>query len=123
MAEKLRVHHLAVELGVGSKDILQKCRDEDLDLKNHMSTVTAGLAATIREWFSEGSHLTTVETTERIDLKKVRVKRRPRKKKKTATVAAADRTCAAIPRVRTGPRRRAIRRPTTWGNWRATSPM
>jgi translation initiation factor IF-2 len=89
VADKLRVHHLATQLGVGSKDILHKCRDEDLELKNHMSTVSAGLAATIREWFSEGSHETTVESTERVDLKKVRTKRRPRKtaKKTVAKVA------------------------------------
>jgi translation initiation factor IF-2 len=43
-----------------------------------MSTISAGLAATIREWFSEGEHATAVETAKPVDLKKVRV---PRKKK------------------------------------------
>ena len=74
-----RVHLLAKELGVKSKAIIDKCQAEGLDIKNHMSTISAGLAATIREWFSEGDHKTTVETAARVDLKKARVK----KKKKT----------------------------------------
>lgn len=74
-----RVHLLAKELGVNSKAIVDKCQAEGLDqVKNHMSTISAGLAATIREWFSEGEHATTVELSKRVDLKKVRV---PRKKK------------------------------------------
>ncbi|MBL7215424.1 MAG: translation initiation factor IF-2 [Phycisphaerae bacterium] len=72
-----RVHLLAKELGVKSKAIIEKCQAENLDqIKNHMSTISAGLAATIREWFSEGEHATTVEVSKRVDLKKVRVKRK-----------------------------------------------
>jgi translation initiation factor IF-2 len=41
-----------------------------------MATISAGLAATIREWFSEGENVTTVETAEKVDLDEVRVKRR-----------------------------------------------
>ncbi|MHC4286553.1 MAG: hypothetical protein ACYSWZ_26880 [Planctomycetota bacterium] len=32
---------------------MKKCQDEGLDVKNHMSTISAGLAATIREWFEK----------------------------------------------------------------------
>lgn len=71
-----RVHLLAKELGVNSKAIIDKCQAEGLDIKNHMSTISAGLAATIREWFSEGTHSTTVETAAPVDLEKVRVKRK-----------------------------------------------
>ncbi len=81
-----RVHILAKELGVKSKAIVEKCQAEGLDIKNHMATISAGLAATIREWFSEGEHNTTVETAKRVDLEKVRVK----KKKKAAEKAAAE---------------------------------
>ena len=77
-----RVHLLAKELGVKSKAIIEKCQAEGLDIKNHMSTISFGLAATIREWFSEGEHATTVESTNRIDLTKVRVKKRKVTKKK-----------------------------------------
>jgi len=75
-----RVYILAKELGVKSSAIVKKCQDEDLDVKNHMSAISAGLAATIREWFSEGENITTVETTGKVDLKKVRVKKKPKRK-------------------------------------------
>lgn len=75
-----RVHILAKELGVKSTAIVKKCQDEGLDVKGHMSTLSAGLAATIKEWFSEGEHTTTVETTEKVDLKKVRIRKKTKKK-------------------------------------------
>ena len=75
MSEKTRVHILAKELNVTSKAILAKCRAEGLSVKNHMSTLTAGQEATLREWFSEGAHQTTVEVADRVDLEKVRAKR------------------------------------------------
>ncbi len=79
-----RVYILAKELGVKSTAIVQKCQAEGLDVKNHMSVISAGLAATIREWFSEGENVTTVETAEKVDLSKVKVKKpRPKKTKKT----------------------------------------
>ena len=72
-----RVFELARELGVRSKDVLVKCRAEGLELKNHMATLSAGLEATIHEWFAEaddgsdGSH-TAVETTEHVNLAEAR---------------------------------------------------
>ncbi|MHC4086421.1 MAG: translation initiation factor IF-2 [Planctomycetota bacterium] len=77
-----RVYILAKELGVKSTAIVKKCQDEGLDVKNHMSTISAGLAATIREWFSEGENITTVETTEKVDLKKVRIRKKKKLKPK-----------------------------------------
>jgi translation initiation factor IF-2 len=76
-----RVYILARDLGVKSAAIVKKCQDEGLDVKNHMATISAGLAATIREWFSEGENVTTVETAEKVDLDEVRVRRRPQRKK------------------------------------------
>ncbi len=73
-----RVYILARELGVKSSSIVKKCQDEGLDVRNHMATISAGLAATIREWFSEGENVTTVETAEKVDLAEVRVRRKPR---------------------------------------------
>ena len=88
----MRVHILAKELGVTSKAILEKCRAEGLELKNHMATLSAGLEATVREWFSEGAHETVEEKAERVDLKKVRKKttRKRTTKKKAATKAKKD---------------------------------
>ena len=87
-----RVYILAKELGVKSAAIVKKCRDENLDVKNHMSTISAGLAATIREWFSEGENITTIETSDKVDLNKVRIRRKKKKvKKKTPTRKAKTR--------------------------------
>ena len=96
MAEKLRVHMLSKDLGVTSKAILTKCKDESVEgVTNHMSTVSAGLAETIRQWFSEdgGSH-TAVETAAPVDLKKVRKKttRKRTKKKEDEKEEAATAT-------------------------------
>ena len=79
-----RVYILAKELGVKSSAIVKKCQDEGLDIKNHMSVISAGLAATIREWFSEGDNVTTVETSDKVDLKKVRIRKKKKAKKKPA---------------------------------------
>jgi len=75
-----RVYILARELGVKSSAIVKKCQDEGLDVKNHMAVISAGLAATIREWFSEGENITTVETAKKVDLKRVRVKKKVKRK-------------------------------------------
>jgi len=81
-----RVFQLAKELNVTSKQVLEKCRAEGLELKNHMAALSAGLEATIREWFSEseaGTH-TAVEVAAAVDLeeahKKAAAQRRRRKK-------------------------------------------
>ena len=92
-----RVHLLATELGVKSKAIIDKCKAEGLDnITNHMSTISAGLAATIREWFSEGIHDTAVETHEKVDLEKVRVKRRRKAKESKSEEVAVAETAEAV---------------------------
>ena len=102
-----RVYILARELDIKSSAIVKKCHDEGLDVKNHMSVISAGLAATIREWFSESDNITTVETTEKVDLRKAQVRKkavrkRPAKKTKEqkkaepAEVAAEASTEAAV---------------------------
>ena len=48
----LKVHELAKELGVSSKDIVARCQSEDIaSIVNHLSPVSVGLAMTVREWF------------------------------------------------------------------------
>jgi len=75
-----RVYLLAKELGVKSTAIVKKCQDEGLDVKNHMSAISAGLAATIQEWFTEGENVATVETAKKVDLNKARIKKKPKRK-------------------------------------------
>jgi translation initiation factor IF-2 len=85
--KKIRVHNLADELQVSSKVIIEKCKAEGIEVKNHMHVVGAGLAATIREWFSEGSHATTLEESSRVDLEAAKAAR-PKKAKKVSSKAA-----------------------------------
>jgi len=85
-----RVYILAKELGVKSSAIVKKCQDESLDVKNHMSVISAGLAATIHEWFSEGENITTVETAQKVDLKKVRIKKKVKRKQPTKEAKAKE---------------------------------
>lgn len=76
MANK-RVHEIAKELGIKSKAIVDKCIAEGLPaIKGHQSTVSAGLEATIIEWFGQGvlEH-NTVETSEKVNLEEARIKR------------------------------------------------
>lgn len=88
MAKKVgttRVHQIAKELGVTSKDIVKKCDDEGIpSVTNHMSTLSAGLAATIREWFasSESNVATAVQTAAPVDVDKARKKAKKKARKK-----------------------------------------
>jgi len=90
---------LAKELGVKSSSVVKKCQDEGLDVKNHMSVISAGLAATIREWFSEGENITTVETSKKVDLDKVRIKKKT-KRKQPAKKTKVKKAKQAKPRAR-----------------------
>ena len=84
-----RVYILANELGVQSTAIVKKCQDEGIDeVKNHMTAIGPGLAATIKEWFSEGAHTTTEEVAEKVDLQKVRVRKKVKPKVEKPAEAA-----------------------------------
>jgi translation initiation factor IF-2 len=59
---KIRVSQLAKELGVASKDIISRCTAEGLeDVKQPQSTVSVGLAETIREWFAGAGGVAVAE--------------------------------------------------------------
>jgi translation initiation factor IF-2 len=83
-----RIFEVAKELGVTGKAIVEKCHAEGIPVtvvKNHMSTLGAGLEATIREWFSSAAaSATSVESTAHVDLDKVKSKKKPAAKKKKA---------------------------------------
>jgi translation initiation factor IF-2 len=89
----LRVHTLAKELGVSSKDIVAKCQAEDIpDITNHMSAVSVGLSHTIREWFSvseAGESSTAVEKAAPVDVEKARAKVKKATKKASAKPKSA----------------------------------
>jgi len=113
-----RVHDIAKDLGINSKAIVEKCRAEGIPetlIKNHMSTVSAGLEATIRDWFSVGTTGTAVETAEKVDLEKVKAKpRRARGKHDTADDAGEappEPPAEAVSTAVAEPPRRIARRP------------
>ena len=85
-----RVFQLAKALGVSSKDVVAKCQAEDIPgITNHMSAVSLGLEATIREWFGSGDAggtTTAVETAAPVDISRARAK--AKKKTKAAPPAA-----------------------------------
>ena len=96
MAKKvatIRVFQLAKDIGVTSKDIVAKCQAEGIEnITNHMSAVSMGLSATVREWFGEGqsSATTAIETAAPVDVVKARAKVKKKTKKKTATKTVTE---------------------------------
>ncbi|MAT81081.1 MAG: translation initiation factor IF-2 [Phycisphaerae bacterium] len=107
MAKKtgtIRVHQIAKELGVTSKDVVAKCSNEGISqVTNHMSTLSAGLAATIREWFSSAAEAdggSAVQTAAPVDLDKARARakrRAPKAKPVEPTVEAPVEPPPSVP--------------------------
>jgi len=89
---KIRISQLAKELGVTSKDVVEKCQREQIDgVSSAASTVSVGLSLTIREWFSGAGGGTAVETAEKVDV--VEAKKRAttaKSKKKKGDEASGD---------------------------------
>ncbi len=91
-----RVFEIAKELNVASKAVVAKCHAEGIPesiIKNHMSSVSVGLEATIRDWFSTDAEAhdegggTAIETAAKVDIEKVRAK--PKRTKAVARKATA----------------------------------
>ena len=93
--QKVRISQLAKDLGVDWKDIKTKCESEGVvdQVKTASSTVSIGLAETIREWFGSGgvATATAVETTAKVE---ARPKPEPRTKAATASTDSAPATDA-----------------------------
>jgi translation initiation factor IF-2 len=93
LAEKtkgIRVNALAKELGVESKAILHKLKEEGLGdvAPNHMSVIKTGLAESVREWFHAGELSggggTAVETAAPVEVAIAKPKVVRARKKKAA---------------------------------------
>ncbi|HEX4054364.1 MAG TPA: translation initiation factor IF-2 [Tepidisphaeraceae bacterium] len=83
-----------------SKSILQKLKEEGLSdaAPNHMSTLSLGLAESVREWFSNGQQSggTAVETAAHVEVAaKPKTARSRKKKEETAPPAEAPPTAVA----------------------------
>jgi len=75
---------------VDSKSIIAKCKAEGVpNVDSHLSAVKAGLAVSIREWFSAGAPKTAVEKSAHVDVAKVR-RKRTTKAKSSAKETTAD---------------------------------
>lgn len=98
MSKTLRLHTLAKELGIPSKEIIEKCRAEGIEIKNHMAAIPLGLAASIREWFSAEDDVTTVEVASPVDMERInKLRERSRRSKSKTTLAVdADQAATAI---------------------------
>ncbi len=94
--KKVRVHNLAKELDVKSQAIIEKCRAEGIDVKNHMHVVSAGLEATIREWFTPGLHANAVEEAKPVEIEKVKIKRKPSRKTTAVEESGEDQGGVAV---------------------------
>ncbi|MGD9690433.1 MAG: translation initiation factor IF-2 [Phycisphaerales bacterium] len=99
MAKGKRISEIAKDLGVKSQAVIDKCKAEGVPaetVKGHMTVVSAGLEASIREWFSSGGVATAIETTEHIDATKVKPRpparaRKPLSADEPAAPADSDR--------------------------------
>ncbi|MCW5766531.1 MAG: hypothetical protein KIT68_11220, partial [Phycisphaeraceae bacterium] len=105
---KRRLGEIAKELNVPVKAIIDKCLAEEIPadtVKTHASMISAGLEATIREWFSEAAAGTAVETKEHVDVTKVRAVAKPAKSraKKAGGSDASASTAVAEPPAKAAP--------------------
>ena len=48
----IRVHLLAKELGVTSRELIERCAGEGIEIKNHMSSVKGEVVVQIRGWYA-----------------------------------------------------------------------
>lgn len=83
----IRVNQLAKELGVPSKLIIEKCEKEGIpNIVNHMSSMSLGLAATVREWFHlspvSGSAVETADPVTEAEVAKARAATKARSRKR-----------------------------------------
>jgi len=91
--QKVRITQLAKELGVTTKDIITKCKAEDIPgVDKPQATVSAGLALTIREWFGASESATAVEKAAPVDVEVARARagKAPRRARKTTDSASDD---------------------------------
>lgn len=103
MAKKsgIRINQIAKELGIPSTAILDKLKAEEVGDLNHQSTVSLGLAETIRSWFSRDAEAasTAVEIAAPVDVEAVakpKTRRKPASKKTAAEEGAATDTAVAV---------------------------
>lgn len=88
MAKGVKINLLAKELGVESKAILAKLKEENLggEHLNHMSQISVGLSETVRDWVKNGLIVAATESAVAVQDKPTKSSR----KKKTEVSVAAE---------------------------------
>lgn len=88
--KKVRITQVAKDLGVTTKDIIEKCISEGIeDVTSPQASIPLGLAETIKEWFGGAGTSAASETAQTVDLaeaKKRAVKAAPKRKGKANEV-------------------------------------
>jgi len=72
MSEKVRVHEIAKELGISSKDVLEKAKMINLEVKSAQSVVTMEQAEDLANYIMNGEIVASVPKTEKKASKKVK---------------------------------------------------
>ncbi|MBX3406231.1 MAG: translation initiation factor IF-2 [Phycisphaeraceae bacterium] len=77
------------------KAVVDKCWAEGIPkdkIKGHMSTVSAGLEASIREWFTAGAAVTAVESSSHVDVEALRAVPKRASRSRAKSAKSADET-------------------------------
>jgi ribonuclease E len=94
--EPIRIHKLAKELGVPSRDVVQRAREKcDVEVKSHMSSVTGKAAELLRRFFTGGAEEEAAPDEKAGEKKR---SRRSRSRRKPAKEAKAEEKVAEAPK-------------------------
>ncbi|BBD07918.1 translation initiation factor IF-2 [Desulfovibrio ferrophilus] len=111
MTDKLRVKDISAELGISNKELLQACRELDIPVKSHMSTLEDEDASAIR------GHVKKAPTSTEVVTKEVQpgavVRRRRKKVKAPNGQAEAEAKPEIIPEPQEEPAEAAAKVPET----------
>jgi hypothetical protein len=85
--KKIRITQVAKDLGIPTKDIIEKCISEGIEgVTSPQASIPIGLAETIKEWFGGSGSTTGAEIAASVDVVGIRerVQKAAPKKKKVA---------------------------------------
>ena len=91
--KKIRITQVAKDLGIPTKDIIEKCISEGIEgVTSPQASIPIGLAETIKEWFGGSGSTTGAEIAASVDVVGIRerVQKAAPKKKKVAGDAPTD---------------------------------
>ena len=95
-SKKIRITAIAKDLGVTAKDIMDKCTIEGVEgVTTPQSTVTVGLAETIKQWFGSGTGSAAEEMAEHVNVDAARDRVKKATSKKKSSVADLDESAQA----------------------------